>query len=182
MDVKFILLQVPKNCVVCYVCLGCIGYNVRIWDTRTGRCLRHTVLVNAVISLSFHPAGDILAIGSGNGLYLWNYEQSPDPYRAWQGQMLLRCVHFPPSGRSIILGAGNRSPGRPPSCPHINQNQTFTVLHYNFNHQAALLRPAAQSEVHILTNPRPILKRALLYNDGGESSVCLGFRGLKRRL
>lgn len=161
-----------------YVCTtGCIGYHVRIWDTRTDQCLYHTVLANAVISLSFHPKGDMLAIGSGNGLYLWNYQRCADPYRAWQGHLLLRCVHFPPSGRSIILGTGNVSSTRPSICPHIQQ--TFTVLHYDFHHQAALawtpssriegLPPPQQQPA--LTNPRAILKRALLYNDGGKSLI-----------
>ncbi|KAF4324237.1 hypothetical protein BBO99_00000911 [Phytophthora kernoviae] len=39
------------------------------WDIETGRCLYVSTLRHAIISISFHPSGDILAIASGTCVY-----------------------------------------------------------------------------------------------------------------
>lgn len=44
-----------------------------MWNTTTGRCLHSATLGAAIISLSFHPLGDFLAIASGQFVYLWDY-------------------------------------------------------------------------------------------------------------
>ena len=43
------------------------------YDTGIGVCLNMIRLNSAVISLSFHPSGEILAMASGNTLHLWDY-------------------------------------------------------------------------------------------------------------
>ena len=60
---------------------GCIGFELRLWDTRAGVCLRRTMLAFPIISVSFHPSTDMLAVASGSSLYLWNYKDTPEPYR-----------------------------------------------------------------------------------------------------
>ena len=40
---------------------GCLGFQVRIWDCKTGACMHLTQLNHAIISLAFHPYADILA-------------------------------------------------------------------------------------------------------------------------
>uniref|UniRef100_M4BXS3 Uncharacterized protein n=1 Tax=Hyaloperonospora arabidopsidis (strain Emoy2) TaxID=559515 RepID=M4BXS3_HYAAE len=46
----------------------------RFWDIETGRCLYVSTLRHAIISISFHPSGDILAIASGTCVYTWDYQ------------------------------------------------------------------------------------------------------------
>jgi hypothetical protein len=43
------------------------------YDTGIGVCLNMIRLNSAVISLSFHPSGEILAMASGTTLHLWDY-------------------------------------------------------------------------------------------------------------
>jgi len=45
------------------------------YDEGKGVCLYMIRLNHAIISLSFHPSGDILAIASGNNLHLWDYDE-----------------------------------------------------------------------------------------------------------
>lgn len=58
------------------VASGCLGYQVRIWDwsLRMDTCLNIIRVKSAIISLAFHPSGDLLALASGNSLYLWDYD------------------------------------------------------------------------------------------------------------
>ena len=37
-------------------------------------CLNIIRVKSAIISLAFHPSGDLLALASGNSLYLWDYD------------------------------------------------------------------------------------------------------------
>lgn len=49
---------------------------VRVWNTVTGQCLHTAKLEAAIISVSFHPSGNVLAIASGQFVYLWDYNVS----------------------------------------------------------------------------------------------------------
>jgi len=135
------------------VASGCLGFQVRVWDWnhQTHRMPgnseddqynyhdREAVLLNmirldcAIISLSFHPTGSILAVASGQTLHLWNYDTGPQEDRSTQSNNgtedtrrtrvkeltrkgrrtelrydhNLRCVHFPPGGDTIIVGGAN---------------------------------------------------------------------------
>ena len=106
---------------------GCIGSEVRIWDTVSGRCLHQATLDLPIISLSFHPSvtgAHVLAIATFHSLWLWPYELCPQPYHEWQSKRLLRCVCFPPrDGRHILIGLGNDS--RP---PEVAMMQTYSPL------------------------------------------------------
>ena len=41
-----------------------------------GKCLNMIRLQSAIISLSFHPSGSILAVASGTTLHLWDYDEN----------------------------------------------------------------------------------------------------------
>ncbi|KUF99222.1 hypothetical protein AM588_10011285 [Phytophthora nicotianae] len=77
-----------------YVASGCLGFQVRFWDIETGRCLYVSTLRHAIISISFHPSGDILAIASGTCVYTWDYQT-------------LRSVTFLPDPSKIMVGEAN---------------------------------------------------------------------------
>ena len=42
---------------------GCLGFEVRVWDIAKYSCLSVLRFEFSIISLSFHPQGDYLAIG-----------------------------------------------------------------------------------------------------------------------
>lgn len=108
------------------VASGCLGYQVRIWNWKERACLQMVRLEFAIISISFHPTANILAIANGSRLHFWGIkEQAQTPLSSPAGtrtaqpidrsslltefdqRHMLRCVHFPPGGRSIIIGGVN---------------------------------------------------------------------------
>ena len=89
-----------------YVVSGCLGFEIRLWDITTGQCLHQATLRHAIISLSFHPFGDLIAIASGNSVYLWDY-QNRVPIIAIVCPTSLRCVYFTSKGTRILIGQSN---------------------------------------------------------------------------
>jgi len=103
------------------VASGCLGCQVRVWDWKEGQCKQMVRLDHAIISLSFHPSGHVLAIASGSRLHFWDYnnyggqeQQDSDTNNDTRGALteveqrhMLRCVHFPPSGTTVIVGGTN---------------------------------------------------------------------------
>ncbi|CAM9203133.1 unnamed protein product, partial [Choristocarpus tenellus] len=160
------------------VASGCLGFEVRVWNTVTGQCLYSTVLDNAIISLSFHPSGKVIAIASGQSVYLWDYHNKTSPRVEWTHQHTLRCVCFTPDGSGVIIGAANNSPtarlstdvGDRTGGGGSPREVTFRLILWDFNLRVTLDRPP---ELHALSNPRVVLHRTLLYNDGGfDVSSC----------
>lgn len=105
---------------------GCLGHQVRLWHWPDKVCLQMIRLEFAIISLSFHPTGNLLAVANGTRLHFWGYNQNtqanegsterpgPSAARNSRGILtevdqrhMLRCVHFPPEGNSIIIGGVN---------------------------------------------------------------------------
>ncbi|CAM9335180.1 unnamed protein product [Ectocarpus fasciculatus] len=109
----------PKDARI--VASGCIGSEVRVWNASTGRCLHSVTLEAAIISLSFHPSGRMLAIASSLYVYLWDYNSKARPFIAWAHSHTLRCVRFTPGGGGIIVGAANSSSSS--SAPSSQQSQ-----------------------------------------------------------
>lgn len=105
---------------------GCLGFQVRIWNWEQGQCLQMIRLDYAIISLSFHPTGNILAVASGSRLHFWDYDNfggrlDPQGRRATiavpkgvEQEHMLRCVHFPPDGKTVIVGGINANGGMNP--------------------------------------------------------------------
>jgi activating molecule in BECN1-regulated autophagy protein 1 len=100
------------------VASGCLGHQVRIWNWIDKACLQMVRLEFAIISLSFHPTGKLLAVANGTRLHFWgldshNKDQSPAPHNRSNVlteidlRHMLRCVHFPPDGQTIIVGGVN---------------------------------------------------------------------------
>ena len=80
----------------------------------------------AIISLSFHPSGRLLAVANGTRLHFWGIDHGttrdipanrPSSLASIQNRSalltemdqrhMLRCVHFPPDGKSLIIGGVN---------------------------------------------------------------------------
>ena len=105
---------------------GCLGHQVRLWHWPDKVCLQMIRLEFAIISLSFHPAGNLLAVANGTRLHFWGFNQNNTDTatgaadrpgagtRNSRGILtevdqrhMLRCVHFPPEGNTIIIGGVN---------------------------------------------------------------------------
>ena len=103
---------------------GCLGFQVRVWNWEQGQCLQMIRLDYAIISLSFHPSGHILAIASGTRLHFWDYDNAggrldDQGRKSTRGVLteveqrhMLRCVHFPPNGKLVIVGGMNPNENR----------------------------------------------------------------------
>ena len=100
------------------VASGCLGFQVRVWDWHRPACLHMIRLDYAIISLSFHPNGHILAVASGSRLHFWDFDNfggrkdgvgttASGAVTQVDQRNMLRCVHFPPDGNSVIVGGMN---------------------------------------------------------------------------
>jgi len=194
------------------VASGCLGFQVRVWDWNYRRPddtdsqydynKRHSILLNmirlhyAIISLSFHPSGSILAIASGQTLHLWNYDKSREEEKTQRTGIItefrydhnLRCVHFPPRGDTIIVGAANPTPSSTVGNRGRRNDVSYSLKLWEFDLEIALkphLYMGNEGEIlrqgqnvtqngqqncfqrEALRNAQIIVERALLYNDGG---------------
>jgi activator-of-BECN1-regulated-autophagy protein 1 len=86
----------------------------------------------AIISLSFHPSGQVLAIANGTWFHFWGLNQPNETTTTTMSttststnttsantterrgmlteveqRHMLRCVHFPPNGNTVIVGGVN---------------------------------------------------------------------------
>jgi len=120
------------------VASGCLGHQVRVWNWCDKVCLQMVRLEFAIISLSFHPSGRVLAIANGTRLHFWgmddncsssssnnngnnsnrssaNNATSSNTTRLQEMDQrhMLRCVHFPPGGDTLIIGGVNPVPDDP---------------------------------------------------------------------
>lgn len=92
------------------VASGCLGFQTRIWNVSTERCVYRTEFDRAIISLSFHPAGDILAVAAGASVYLWRYASGSAPMREFLHSHPIRCLRFLQQTGSLVIGAVNGTP------------------------------------------------------------------------
>eukprot|EP00629_Pelagomonadales_sp_RCC1024_P000987 CAMPEP_0119293886 /NCGR_PEP_ID=MMETSP1329-20130426/46861_1 /TAXON_ID=114041 /ORGANISM="Genus nov. species nov., Strain RCC1024" /LENGTH=290 /DNA_ID=CAMNT_0007294757 /DNA_START=38 /DNA_END=906 /DNA_ORIENTATION=+ len=89
------------------VASGCLGFEARVWDCKSGRCLRRAEFDRAIISLSFHPGGDILAVAAGTSIFLWDYHAGAPPRKEFTHAHPIRCLRFLPSRDALVVGAAN---------------------------------------------------------------------------
>ncbi|KAL3804349.1 hypothetical protein HJC23_011277 [Cyclotella cryptica] len=228
-------------------------------DDGIGICLNMIRLNHAIISLAFHPSGEILAVASGSTLHLWDYDEesrrkrrgrqtdetiissststtqserinnhtspqqrTPQGQRESESRILyrdrnsdfptsrtvdirhesaLRCVHFPPCGKTLIVGGVNpqsANEGLVHRHPRgrggmSGGGMSFHLRLWDFDLDAVLnpemddgssgtngsnyLGGVVSDEGEVtwnfsetrrpLRDPRIIIPRVLLYNDGG---------------
>ena len=144
----------------CILASGCLGHQVRLWNWTTSTCLHMIRLEYAIISLSFHPQGQVLAIANGSRLHFWSMEgllekspvtspatdasissvipQVPTQRRGALTEIeqrhMLRCVHFPPDGKSVIVGGVNQPSDRTSRRP---SQMSFYLRLFDFDAEVA---------------------------------------------
>lgn len=189
------------------------------YDTGIGVCLHMIRLHSAVISLSFHPSGEVLAMASGSTLHIWDYneenrrrERKPKAgaislhpsmltsERESESRMLnrsehndfprtqtidfrhasaLRCVHFPPCGKAIIVGGVNpQSANEGLNDPR--RATSFYLRLWDFSLDA-VLNPTTSSGVEVKSSTKgEVLPRGGRISDDGE--LTWDYRVLKEVL
>ena len=169
---------------------GCLGFQVRLWDLRRQshpraarlpvadpRCLQKIELDKEIISISFHPTYDILAIASGRGLFIWPFNAPGCPMCVLERSHTLRCVNFTPCGRYLVTGETNPALAH---MPHDRTRPDLTVKLILWRVDHAALRDAmliVRAEPRRLPSPFQeiglVIHHAVLYNDGGlDLSPC----------
>uniref|UniRef100_A0A7S3JR96 F-box domain-containing protein n=1 Tax=Aureoumbra lagunensis TaxID=44058 RepID=A0A7S3JR96_9STRA len=91
---------------------GCLGFEARIWHLgcdNSSQCTARAEFDRAIISLSFHPDGDLLAVAAGNSIYIWHYGSGAPPLLEFHHPHPIRCLRFLPNG-SLVVGAANSVP------------------------------------------------------------------------
>ncbi|OQR91411.1 hypothetical protein ACHHYP_04705 [Achlya hypogyna] len=151
-----------------YVASGCLGFQIRFWDVYSGQCLYEATLRHAIISVSFHPSGNIIGIASGTCVYTWDYQHSL-PRIAMFSYQTLRSVSFLPDANKLLIGEANEKYGRPIGAVPADLTVTLTLWDYDPMWSTSV-EPMATRAMY---NPRVLLSHALLYNDGGfDISKC----------
>lgn len=108
---------------------GCLGCQVRVWDIKQGICTSHIQFENSIISLSFHPGGQFIAVASGHNLQLWDWTRTANirtdlsnttiitPTTKLVSKQIAHCrniraVTFHPAGNFLLVAAPD-----PPKAP-----------------------------------------------------------------
>lgn len=205
----------PTNSNV--VASGCLGHQVRIWNWTRKSCLQMIRLEYAIISLSFHPSGTVLAIANGTRLHFWGIDHVTTNEDASQSQSttttttrhqahrqqlqqvsgvavttitaevfvntqsgnttsratllteidqrhMLRCVHFPPDGKTLIIGGVNppvEDPRRRSAQRPNNNNMSFYLRLWDFDIQKSLEQPTTHSEMMASPLSMSMARRAI---------------------
>ncbi|CAK4110251.1 unnamed protein product [Aphanomyces euteiches] len=151
-----------------YVASGCLGYQIRFWDVYTGKCLYEATLRHAIISVSFHPSGNVIGIASGTCVYTWDYQHSA-PRIAMFSYQTLRSVSFLPDATKILIGEANEVYTRPLGSVPSDLTVTLTLWDYDLSWSTS----TEPGTTKAMRSPRVLLTHALLYNDGGfDISKC----------
>jgi hypothetical protein len=171
----------------------------------------------AIISLSFHPSGTVLAIANGTRLHFWGIDHVTTNEDASQSQSttttttrhqahrqqlqqvsgvavttitaevfvntqsgnttsratllteidqrhMLRCVHFPPDGKTLIIGGVNppvEDPRRRSAQRPNNNNMSFYLRLWDFDIQKSLEQPTTHSEMMASPLSMSMARRAI---------------------
>eukprot|EP00750_Incisomonas_marina_P025583 INCI5577.2.p1 GENE.INCI5577.2~~INCI5577.2.p1 ORF type:complete len:422 (+),score=45.46 INCI5577.2:377-1642(+) len=150
------------------VASGCLGSHVFLWDTNTGNRLTGVRVDSHVLSLAFHPEGNIIAIACTDFLHLWDYTKPLDSTNPTETLSVcsnlrpaqaVRCVIFHPNGRQVIIG-------EVPPAMHRTETVKLQLWEYHKS------KPLSER----ICSPKTLCQTAQLYSDGGiDVSSCGNF-------
>jgi len=144
------------------VASGCLGGECRVWNCETQECIFMTTVNREIVSISFHPVKEWIAIGSGAQVFIWDYR------RARQIVLLkcdrnVRCVGFCGSCNIIV---GEPAPESDLYMHNITGRSELTV-------RLQLVRFGPCVFENNETSSRVLLENTVLYSDGGfDISSC----------
>jgi hypothetical protein len=148
-----------------------------VWSISQNRCISKVKLENSIISIGFHPEGNLIAVASGTKLELWDWTKSLKS--TWTGYNLapnttappithgrnIRAVLFHPNGDYLLAAA--------PDAPRQN-SETVTYCGLFAINVANWLQLNSETRLQEdehgllkLTNHTLILPQIHLYSDGG---------------
>ncbi len=170
------------NCVAS----GCLAGNVRIWDIGREQTIHLIVVENAIISMSFHPFENLLALVVVNQCMFWKYEkdekaivnkcdaasQNRSVESTERNPPVMRCVMFTRDGKYIVIGETNGPVKNFVSSADSSNLTAIRLVLYEYVPEVVALRPPGEWSLACV-NPRVITETALLYNCGGvDFSPC----------
>lgn len=85
---------------------GCLGFHARVWSIKENRCIQSIFLSGSIISLSFHPNGDFIAIASGATINVWAWKTQQTPLEIVHSRNI-RALRFHPHGSHLFVVAPN---------------------------------------------------------------------------
>ncbi|KAL1199653.1 Protein Mut11 [Cardamine amara subsp. amara] len=96
----------PHNSEI--VASGSLDLEVRLWNTKSGECIKSHEFYRPIASIAFHAEGELLAVASGHKLHMWHYNnggEESSPTVVLKTRRSLRAVHFHPHGAPFLLTA-----------------------------------------------------------------------------
>jgi len=150
---------------------GCLGGVVRVWNLATGSSVS-AELPDHVISLDFHPAGDLLVMACGVFIFVWAFG-TPDalPRLLIQRAGRQRVVLFSP--KNELITAEPMTPAR----EFLPENQSYMrVLAWPALDHAAM-RAVADDPEQLdgdFAQPRTLAERVIVYSEGGIALSSCG--------
>jgi WD40 repeat protein len=164
------------------VASGCLAGHVKVWDVENETCLVNIIVDSAIISMSFHPFSNIIALVVVDKCVLWRYETDEQAVAltcgsprngSRSGQIpVMRCVMFTHDGTRLVVGETNGPVSEFVSSAVADNLTAIRLVLYDYNQ--AIVDASIHTEwASAFTNPRTITETALLYNCGGiDFSPC----------
>lgn len=151
---------------------GSLDHEVRLWDANTGQCIARHTFGKPIASLAFHVCADVLAIGCGHKLYMWEYAaQGKLPVIVLKTRRSMRAVHFHPHGLPIVLTAEVQDPSATPELPAtLTEQGPYVQLPERHDRRAASPGAAAAAAAAPPSGDVPIPSPQLLQGTNGSSS------------
>ena len=170
---------------------GCLAGEVYVWDVKKEQVRWRVTQDRPIISLAFHPEGEVLGIASGKVFYMWRYTMDQHADTAITVETSLRAVMFPSNGRTVIVGIANPPNEVPvelagqeeePSMKQTMQIVEFPVTNLMMpgvplGTRTQRWRSAVNEQTLVdESSGKIIVKHAVLYNDGGMDISSNGNR------
>lgn len=155
------------------VASGCLSGHIIVWDVSQGVVLCRHFEDRPIISLAFHPDGDVIGIAAGKSFSLWNYRRC-EVQRVLEVSTSLRAVMFLKTGAGVIIGQANALHDVPArlrdQAEEPSMKRTIKIIEYPIVDISNLATAICTDRCRL------IVRHAVLYNDGGMDVSSCGTR------
>nr|XP_054761849.1 activating molecule in BECN1-regulated autophagy protein 1-like [Lytechinus pictus] len=146
---------------------GCLGGEVRVWDLQGSSEKWCSPNRTTITSLSFHPRDRLLAIATGNQIFLWDWNE-PSPFTSVQTNSTfetVRLVKFDSLGHFLLTGIANLLPEQDAS------NSDENAQDSNQGSEESDPEPLEPDTYPAPSIPEPAIPPDILQGQQGESSM-----------
>ncbi|XP_030844730.1 activating molecule in BECN1-regulated autophagy protein 1 [Strongylocentrotus purpuratus] len=146
---------------------GCLGGEVRVWDLQGSSEKWCSPSRTTITSLSFHPRDRLLAIATGNQIFLWDWNE-PSPFTSVQTNNTfetVRLVKFDSLGHFLLTGIANLLPEQDAS------NSDENTQDSNQGSEESDPEPLEPDTYPAPSIPEPSIPPDILQGQQGDSSL-----------